>query len=91
MLESLKCALKNKNSTTHLHFLFIPESTVPAKIVTTTLAKSSEKAGTDNCGKPCLLTKSHALEINIDITGYPATLASSLTKIKGFYFPLLLQ
>lgn len=58
MLESLKCALKSVNSSMHLHFVFIPESTVPAKLVTITLAKSSEKAGTGNCGKPCPLTKS---------------------------------
>jgi len=31
---------------------------IPAMLMTTTLAKSSEKAGTDNCGKPYLLTKS---------------------------------
>lgn len=41
-----------------LHFVSIPEFMVPENIVATILAKGSEKAGTDNSGKPCLLTKS---------------------------------
>lgn len=87
MLESLKCALKSVNSSMRLYFVSIPESMVPENLVTTILAKGSEKAGTDNSGKPC---RQCALQINVGITSYPAALSSSLRKRKGSYFPLLL-
>lgn len=81
--ESLKCAPRSLNSCMQLHFIFIPESMVPAKLATTIPAKSRGEAGTDNCG--CSPNRC-ALQINVGITSYPAALPYSLHKKKRILF-----